>query len=84
MSLSGGPAKAPFNVESWSKAYLRGDLDELETHELRLNVSTSEWHHLLKRRYVAIKRGKILTLLEKPENTLHDVCQLLAMLLEQP
>jgi hypothetical protein len=84
MSMSGEPGKAPFNVPSWSKAYLRGDLDEIETNELRHALSSGEWHRLQRRRYVVINSAKIRAILTKPENTLNDVCQLMAMLLEQP
>lgn len=64
----------PFDVVSWGKAYIEGRLTVPEVDELKRNVSVEQWLRLVNSR-------KVFLISAKQENTLKDVCMLLAMIL---
>lgn len=72
------------NIKAWSAAFVRGELDPIETEALKSMINSAEWQDLKRRRYLVSKQPLIKEIIEIPENSLKHVCLLLAMLMEKP
>lgn len=77
---------APMDIESYSAAYLRGELTTIEQRELRNAMNTEGWRELVQRRYRFVQQHKLEAIKAKTREQLDlsDVCALLVMLIEKP
>lgn len=72
----------PYDVKSWSEAYLKGKLSGIEIDELISHLDNAEWNSLLQRRRRVVHGERVGAIMAKGNKSLHDVCELLAILIE--
>jgi len=77
---------APLDIDSYSKAFLEGKLDQFETKQLREVLSPDSWTELKQERYRLSQLLKLNAIKAKTREQidLSDVVALLIMLLEKP